>query len=206
MSRVAKLCLLLLLGCHVAQGEIKISTRRLELKPIPLSGIPEALQIMFLPEIRERYFSPNHDLTWQELRSTQKHRLVNATTEFNADFVLDYHFGIYFEGKLIGAIFAEVKDEFWPPLDTLNLEVRRGLDNWYALSFFIAPQFQARGFASEALRGVVAFLSRHPEHAITGFYALTLDDNLASQKVLTQCEFSAVEAPDQYRHFALRIQ
>lgn len=188
------------------RAEILVKTPRLELKSISRNEVNAALDIMFDPRLRSLFFAHDGDTSWAELRQEQSVTLRTSPKDFDKKYMLDYRLGIFFEGRLVGVISAESKDETWPPYDTIDLEVNRARDLWYALSYVIHPDYWGRAFAGEALVAFQRFLDSHPIYKVTGFYAKTLPENTASQRVLQKCEFHSLGAHDQYKHFARRLR
>ncbi len=146
-----------------------LQTKRLMLKALDERDKQQMLDIFFNEDIKRTYMLPDFEDKKQAEGLFEK--LVNFSRT-DAHFV----YGIYFNDTLVGLVNdCEIKDS--------TIEI----------GYLIAPEYQGRGFATEAVRGCIDELFRMGfEHIIAGFFR----ENIASCRVMQKCGMHKIALED----------
>lgn len=147
----------------------RLQTERLILKPFEECDRTQMVEILCNEEIKKTYMIPDFE------NPKQAEALFEKLMAFsNSDQHFEY--GIYLDGLLIGFVNdCEIKDT------TIEL------------GYVILPDYQGRGYATEAVRSCIEELFRMGfEHVKAGFF----EANTASRRVMEKCGMHQLDAED----------
>ena len=147
----------------------RLQTARLILKPLEECDRGQAVDIFLNEDIKKTYMIPDF----------KDRKQAEGLFERLADFSrADNHFvyGIYFKDRLAGIVNdCEIKDS--------TIEI----------GYLIVPEYQGRGFATEAVGACIDELFRMGfEHIVAGFFA----ENIASCRVMQKCGMHKIDLED----------
>lgn len=150
----------------------QIKTERLILKPYSEQDIDTFIDLLTNPEITSTFMVP-------ELESRSRaEELVRKLIVFSQpDDTRHLEYGIYLNGKMIGFVNdCEIEDD----------EIEIG--------YVIHPQYQGRGYATEAVHAVIAELREMGFRKVTAGY---FSENTASLRVMEKCGMQKTTITDE---------
>lgn len=148
---------------------MEIKTNRLIIKNLSLSDQREMINLLNNKEIKKTYMIPDFDNEEQSIKYFNK--LLNISLD-------DKHYlnGIYLNNYLIGII-NDVH------IDNKDIEV----------GYFIDPIYWNKGYATEALRAMIAYLfDKGFKRIVAGYF----EENPASGKVMAKSGMKPIDFTD----------
>ena len=147
----------------------RLQTERLILKALDECDREQTVDIFLNGDVKRTYMIPDFE------DKGQAERLFERMMDFSRS---DNHFvyGIYFNEKLVGFI--------------NDCEIN---DSTIEIGYVISPEYQGRGFATEAVRICIDELFRIGfEHIVAGFFS----GNVASCRVMQKCGMHKIDMED----------
>lgn len=150
----------------------QIKTERLILKPYSEQDIDTFIDLLTNPEITSTFMVP-------ELESRSRaEELVRKLIVFSQpDDTKHLEYGIYLNGKMIGFV-NDCENE----------------DDEIEIGYVIHPQYQGRGYATEAVHAVIAELREMGFRKVTAGY---FSENTASLRVMEKCGMQKTTITDE---------
>ena len=149
-----------------------IHTKRLTLKPYSQGDIPALTRLLQNKEITKTFMVPDFETRAQVTVLAKK--LISFSSIADTRHL---EYGIYLGDTLIGFI------------NDCGIE-----EDSIEIGYVIHPDYQRRGYATEAVQAVLHELKRMGFHRVTaGFFA----ENTASCKVMQHCGMHPIEYTDQ---------
>lgn len=150
----------------------RIQTARLELKPYSAQDIGALAALLMNPEIAKTFMVPEFESIAQAEALAEK--LVGFS---RIEDVRHLEYGIYLNGTLIGFV------------NDCGIE-----DDEIEIGYVVHPEYQGRGYASEAVKAVLGELRETGFRKVSaGYFA----ENEVSRRVTEKCGMKPVERTDE---------
>lgn len=150
----------------------RIQTARLELKPYSAQDIGALAALLMNPEIAKTFMVSEFESIAQAKALAEK--LVDFS---RIEDVRHLEYGIYLNGALIGFV------------NDCGIE-----DDEIEIGYVVHPEYQGRGYASEAVKAVLGELRETGFRKVSaGYFA----ENEASRRVMEKCGMKPVERTDE---------
>ena len=150
----------------------QIKTERLILKPYSEQDIGALIDLLTNPEITSTFMVPE-----MESRSCAEELVKKLIVFSQPDDAKHLEYGIYLSEKLIGFI------------NDCGVE-----DDEIEIGYVIHPQYQGRGYATEAVQAVITELREMGFRKVTAGY---FSENMASLRVMEKCGMQKTTMTDE---------
>ncbi len=150
-----------------------VKTERLELKPICKNGLQALADLLMDETVKQTYMVPDFACREDALKLADRIRAMSDDPN-------RYVAGLYLGEQLIG-MFNEVER----------------MDNCIEMGYALLPYFYNRGYCTEAMTGVIAYLlSQGFDRVLAGAF----EENAASLRVMEKSGMTKIEKQDRIEY------